>query len=188
MRTSSNPRLAVLLVCCLLLVAAAVIMSGCGNSATDTAAPVSTGPTPQTHTAASGPAISDKLSFDQLTLESPAETEKDKNGLTFLRFKYADNDGKVYECVLPKAMSEGQYTLAEWSSTFSAYRLPKVVAVKKVSSKVNIGDYPFISPKPRQQQTNTDSNGQQLPSPDSGPAGSPPPAPGVPGVGAGAPP
>lgn len=116
-----------------------------------TSTPAPTGPAP--HTSASGPAISDKVSFDQLTLESTPKTTQDKNGLTFLRFQYADNDGKVYECVLPKAMSEGQYTLDEWSSTFNAYRLPKVVAVKKSKARENLGDFPFISPKPQVQPT-----------------------------------
>lgn len=179
MRISSDPKRAVLLVCCLLLLGAALVMSGCGNSSSDTAAAPVSAPTPQTHTAASGPAISDKLSFDQLTLESPAKPENDKNGLVFLRFKYADSDGKVYECVLPKAMSEGQYTLAGWSSTFAAYRLPKVVAVKKMNKTVDIGDYPFISPKPKQQSA-TDQQGG---APSQAAPGTSGPAPGVPTAG-----
>jgi len=176
LRTSTDPKRAIVLVFCLLLLAAAITMSGCGNSDTSTAPPMSTGPTSQTHTAASGPAISDKLTFDQLTLESPAKPEKDKHGLVFMRFKYADNDGKVYECVLPKAMSDGQYTLAEWSSTFAAYRLPKVISVKKRGSKVDLGDYPFISPKPQQQQPVTDQSGQPSQAAPGLPnAGGPPP-------------
>lgn len=167
LRTSSDPKRGILLVCCLLLLAA-LFVSGCGNSGTNSAAaPVPTGAaTPQQHTAASGPAISDKLSFDQLTLESPAKPQSDKNGLVFMHFRYADNDGKVYECVLPKAMSEGQYTLAEWSSTFTAYKLPKVLAVKKRDKQVELGDYPFISPRPQQapaQQTPESNPGQPLP-------------------------
>lgn len=125
------------------------------------AAVPSTSPAP--HTAASGQAITDKLAFDQLTLESPAKPALDKHGLTFLHFKYADNDGKVYECVMPKAMSEGQYTLSEWSSTFNAYRLPKVLAQKKVT-KQDLGDFPFISPKPQQQQQPQQQPGGPMPS------------------------
>lgn len=149
MRTSSYQKSAFGLICCILLLAVIMVMGGCGNSETSTAPPVTSATTPQAHVAASGPAISDKLSFDQLTLESPAKPQKDSNGLTFLHFKYADSDGKIYECVLPQAMSQGQYTLAEWSSTFTAYRLPKVIAVKKLNKKLDIGDYPFISPKPQ---------------------------------------
>lgn len=152
MRTSSDPKRAILLVSCLMLLAAAMIMSGCGNSDTSSAPTMPTTTAPQPHTSASGTAVLDKLSFDQLTLESPPTPEKDKHGLVFLRFKYADSDGKVYVCVLPRAMSEGQYTLAEWSSTFAAYRLPKVVSTKKGKKGPELGDYPFISPKPRQQE------------------------------------
>jgi hypothetical protein len=121
------------------------------------------------------------VSFGQLTFESPPKTTKDKNGLTFLRFKYADNDGKIYECVLPAAMSEGQYTLGEWLTTFSAYRLPKVLAQKKVAKQENLGDYPFISPKPQPQQTGQQQPGVTLPeaNPPMPPAGSAPPPPGA---------
>ncbi len=127
----------------------AVVLSGCGNRGSqesDLAMPTGSS---ATHTSASGPAITDKVSFDQLTLESTPKAVTDKNGLVFLRFKYADYDGKVYECVLPKAMSEGDYTLSEWSSTFNAYRLPKVIAQKKIKKTEDYGDFPFISPKPQ---------------------------------------
>lgn len=160
LRISSDFRCAIPLACCILLLPVATLISGCGNSSDTSAPPMPTNNAPQAHTAASGPAISDKLFFDQLTLESPAKPDKDKNGLVFLRFKYADNDGKVYECILPKAMSEGQYTLAEWSSTFAAYRLPKVIAVKTKSSQEDLGDYPFISPKPQEQKQPEGSAGQ----------------------------
>ena len=160
--------------------AALVMMTGCGNSGTDDAynGTPTAGPAP--HTAASGPAITDKVSFDQLTLESPAKPSTDKNGLVFLRFKYADSDGKVYECVLPRAMSEGQYTLSEWSSTFNAYRLPKVFAQKKVDKRESYGDFPFISPKPQaqpkvQQQPSPTTNIPQLPTPPMPVAPQPPP-------------
>lgn len=160
MRTLFDLKRAIPLVCFLSLLAVALIISGCGNSSdTSMAPPAPTQTAPQAHTAASGTALSAQLSFDQLTLESPAKMEKDKNGLTFLRFKYADNDGKVYECVLPKAMSEGQYTLPEWSSTFNAYRLPKVLAVKKKGNKEDLGDYPFISPRPQAQPATTSNGG-----------------------------
>lgn len=147
------------LAACGSILVAAFFATGCGNSGT-TSAPTPTS-TPTVHTAASGTAITDKLFFSQLTLESTPVAKPDKNGLVFLHFKYADNDGKVYECVLPKAQSEGQYTLAEWSSTFAAYRLPKVFAVKKVKGNVDLGDYPFISPRPAQQPAVKD--GQDLP-------------------------
>ena len=177
-----------------MLLSAMLLISGCGNSSdTSAAPPMSTGAETKVHTAASGPAISDKLSFDQLTLESPPKVEKDRNGLIFLRFKYADNDGKVYECVLPKAMSQGQYTLAEWSSTFAAYRLPKVVAVKKRQGDVDLADYPFISPRPAPKENVQEQQQQPAypvsPPPPTGPSSLPQPieAPGLAGPGPAAP-
>lgn len=126
-----------------------MVVGGCGNKGADSGMPVATG-SPTAHTSASGPAITDKVAFDQLTLESTPKAVKDINGLVFLHFKYADYDGKVYECVMPQAMSEGEYTLSEWSSTFKAYRQPKVLAQKKVERRhEELGDFPFISPKPQ---------------------------------------
>ncbi|MGI6296440.1 MAG: lipoprotein [Armatimonadota bacterium] len=148
-------------------IAVAVMLSGCGNKGSqgaDVAMPTgSSAP----HTSASGPAITDKVSFDQLTLESTPKAVTDKNGLVFLHFKYADYDGKVYECVLPKAMSEGEYTLSEWSSTFNAYKLPKVVAQKKVKKTEDYSDFPFISPKPQPVQPEPQEAPQAAPAPPS---------------------
>ena len=135
------------------IIAVMLAVGGCGNKGADTGLPASTGAPTVTHTSASGPAITDKVTFDQLTLESTPKAVKDRNGLVFLHFKYADYDGKVYECVMPQAMSEGEYTLSEWSSTFKAYRQPKVLAQKKVQSgHEELGDFPFISPKPQPEQ------------------------------------
>jgi hypothetical protein len=152
LRTSYCPKRAVLIAACLTLAALALVLVGCGNSGSD-AGLSATPPTHTPHVAASGPAVTGPVPFSALTLESKPRTTKDKNGLMFFKFRYADNDGKVYDCVLPKAMSQGQYTLGEWMSTFNAYRLPKVVAQKKVVAGENLGDYPFISPKPAPQTT-----------------------------------
>jgi len=142
-------------------------------------------PAPAPHVAASGPAVDVAVTFDQLTLETPPKLTKDKNGLEFLKFRYADNDGKVYDCVLPKPMSEGQYKLGEWLSTFNAYRIPKVVAQKKVAKREEFGDFPFISPKPRQQDASQQqpgsSPGDMQPLPAAPGVTPPPPAPPAPG-------
>jgi hypothetical protein len=108
--------------------------------------------TQTTKVAASGPAVSTPLAFDQLALESPAIKHANKNGQRFIKFKYADRDGKIYECELPEAMSKGSYTVDEWGRTFNVYRLPQVVGHKKMKSRRpgQIGDFPFISPKPQQ--------------------------------------
>lgn len=183
LRTSFSPKYATMPVLCVAALAVAVVLSGCGNSSTDAgmAAPTASGPAP--HTSASGQAITDKVSFDQLTLVTPSKPTKDKNGLTFLSFQYADNDGKVYECILPQAMSQGQYSLSEWVSTFNAYRLPKVLAQKKLKKGENLGDFPFISPKPQPvQQADQPQPGNPAP------AGNIPQLPQLPSTGAGAPP
>ncbi len=168
LRTSHRPQCAVLIILCLALAALALTLAGCGNSSEDVGMPASR-PTPTAHTAASGPAVTGPVPFDQLTLETKPKITKDKNGLVFLKFRYADNEGKVYDCVLPHAMSQGQYTLGEWMSTFNAYRINKVVAQKKVAAGENLGDYPFISPKPvpqpNQQQPGTQPGQMQPPMP-----------------------
>jgi hypothetical protein len=89
-----------------------------------------------------------KMKFSQLTLETPVKITKDKNGLVFMEFQYADNSGKVYKCRLPKAMSEGEYTPDQWVATFSAYKQPEIVKQKKAvnSSGQAVKDFPFIAP------------------------------------------
>jgi hypothetical protein len=179
LRTSYCPERAVFIAACLTFAALALILAGCGNSGSDAGLPA-TPSAPAPHTAASGPAVSGPVSFDQLTLESKPQTTKDKNGLAFLKFRYADNDGKVYDCVLPKAMSQGQYTLGEWLSTFNAYRLPKVVAQKKIGTRQDLGDYPFISPKPAPQVAPEQPGGAQpetVPQMPPGIGAEPPPPP-----------
>ncbi|MCE5314775.1 MAG: hypothetical protein ABFD49_03360 [Armatimonadota bacterium] len=135
----------------------AFLFSGCGNNSSDTGS--ATAPPPPSASApkvaAAGPAISEKLSFDQLALESPVKTVTDKNGLTFMEFQYAGRDGKVYKCRLPKAMSEGQYEPDQWVRTFNIYKLPKVIKQKKIIKKngQEVNDFPFIAPKPQQEST-----------------------------------
>ena len=187
LRNICCPKRGLMLIALLAVAAAAMMVSGCGNSATDTGATAAPTSAPAPHASASGQAIVDKVSFDQLTLESPAKTVKDKHGLVFLQFKYADSDGKVYECMLPMAQSKGQFTLSEWSSTFNAYRSPKVLAQKKVAHKEQLGDFPFISPKPQAQQQ-AEQQGQQ--GQQSGPGDAIPalPGPAAPSGGAAPPP
>jgi hypothetical protein len=161
-QTLRNTRRAILIIA---VIALAALVVGCGNSGTDTAAPQPTTSASATtpHVAASGPAVNVKLSIDQLTLDSPIKHVTDKNGLVFLHFRYTDNDGKVYDCVLPNAQGQGQYTPIEWISTFNAYRLPKVVAQKKVNRSADeMHDFPFIAPKP--QEVNTTSTQTPQPS------------------------
>lgn len=149
-----NPKRVIITVTAFAALSAVVFLTGCGKSGTDaTMGAIPTGaPASAPHTAASGPAVNDKLSLDQLRLDSPITTETDKNGLKFLHFKFTDNEGKVYECKLPEAMSKGQYTAPEWLSTFNVYKLPKVLAQKHVNKTEDLNDFPFISPKPQQQQ------------------------------------
>lgn len=126
----------------------AILMAGCGNNQADTSAPAPA-PAPEAKSAASGPAISTKLKFSQLALDSPVKRVTNKEGLVYFYFKYTDKDNNVYNCELPEAMSEGEYTADEWLATFAQYKLPQVVkhkAVKKSKTK-GLNDFPFISPK-----------------------------------------
>jgi len=131
----------------------ALLLGGCGNnSQVDTsAAPMTPSGSPTTNVAVSGPAVSESVAFTQLALETSVKRTKNQNGQVFLRFRYADNDGSIYDCELPEAMSKGTYSVAEWARTFNAYRLPKVVGHKKTDKTVQtVGDFPFISPKPKE--------------------------------------
>ncbi|MGC8863884.1 MAG: hypothetical protein ACP5R5_14075 [Armatimonadota bacterium] len=131
--------------------AAAACIVGCSSSQTDVNAPPPSATTAAPKVPATGPAISSPVTFDQLALEGPVKRIK-KNGLVFLRFAYADNDGKIYNCELPEPMSKGEYTPQEWVRTFNIYRLPKVIGQKKRPAKTGprvIGDFPFISPRPQ---------------------------------------
>lgn len=129
--------------------------------------------------AASGPAVTEPLKFDQLALESPVTRYTEKSGQVFLRFTYADREGRIYKCELPEAMSEGSYTIDEWIRTFNFYKLPKVIGQKKVVKKgpARIGDFPFISPKPVEQP----KPATVTPTPQSSPPPITPPLPGSPG-------
>lgn len=190
--TSYRPTRAILIMSCLALAVLALALTGCGKSSDETGASASR-PAPVAHTAASGPAVTGPVSFNELTLESKPQIVKDKHGLIFLKFRYADNDGKVYECLLPEAMSKGQYTLGEWLSTFNAYRIPKVVAQKKKPKTTeNLSDYPFISPKPVQttnpQQPGAGTSPNEVPPLPPGPAPTQPPSPYTPPSGSPTPP
>ncbi len=135
------------------VLAGVVWLAGCGKSQVEISGSVSNS-TPTPKIPATGPAISSNLTFDQLAFESPVKRVKTKNGLVFLEFAYADNDGKVYQCQLPEAMSKGEYPPEEWIRIFNLYRLPQVIAHKRVVKKGSqaIGDFPFISPRPQQVQ------------------------------------
>lgn len=129
------------------------ILAGCGKSEVDTSGSFGLPPdgSQAPKVAATGAALSEPLAFDQLALESPVNRYTNKNGLVFLRFRYADRDGSIYQCELPEEMSKGTYTIDDWTRTFGVYKLPKVVGKKKVAAPKGpkeIGDFPFISPKP----------------------------------------
>ena len=157
-------------------------LTGCGKSEVDTSG--SFGPSPDSSqppkVAATGTALSEPLAFDQLALESPVTRYTNKTGLVFLRFRYADRDGNVYQCELPEEMSTGKYTVDEWTRTFSVYKLPKVVGKKKVTAPKGpkvIADFPFISPKPmKAHQEQKSPQAAPQPSPEMPPMPGPQPA------------
>lgn len=134
----------------------ALFLAGCGSSETgNTSTSMSTSGINTPHIAAAGPAVIDPLEFEQIALDSPVRRVKDAHGLEFLHFKYTDSDGKVYACILPAAMAQGQKKPVEWLSTFAIYRESEVVAQKKIKTATPqaIGDFPFISPKPQEVKT-----------------------------------
>ncbi|MCE5322171.1 hypothetical protein LLG46_02520 [bacterium] len=148
-----------------------LFITGCGNSSSDAQSPTFDQPPASNATQVLTPTstVQQKLKFSQLTLETPAKSTKDKNGLEFLVFQYADNSGKVYKCKLPKAMSEGEYTPDQWVATFSAYQESDVIKQKKAMSSDGqaVKDFPFIAPKPVKENTQTqgDTGTGQMPTP-----------------------
>lgn len=150
----------------------AILLAGCGNNQIDSSA--SSAPPPggsEVRVAASGPAISEKLTFEQLALDSPVSRVQSKDGPPFLHFSYTNRDGKVYKCELPEAMSKGSYSPEEWYRTFNVYRLPQVIKQKPMPKKDGQGevaDFPFISPKPMTEPAVGDGQ-----TPSSEPASSP---------------
>lgn len=135
---------------------ATVLLGGCGTNS-DTSSSYSPMPSaPKQNASASGIAINDDLTLDQIAFESPVKRVKDRNGLEFLHFSYADKDNKVYKCRLPAAMASGKHKPAEWLALFEAYREPEAVASTKNTvtkrSSQPLGDFPFIAPKPREQK------------------------------------
>ena len=151
-------------------VACVGLMSGCSSSRVDTAPPPPVSSSSKAKVAASGPAISTSLTFDQLALGSPVQRVTNKNGLVFLHFSYANRDGNVYKCELPQAMSKGSYPYDEWIRTFSIYKLPQVVAKKSVTKKGHqtVGGFPFIAPRPQRVEAPKQPQG-----PGAAPAGMP---------------
>lgn len=161
------------------------MLTGCGKDETQSAIPVST-PDPQaTKAAATGPALSEKLTFGQLALDSAVKRVRSPQGPVYLHFTYTDQNGNVYKCELPEAMSKGSYLPDEWIRIFGAYRLPQVVKTKAPPANPlskSVSDFPFISPRPASETS--DSSGSSPGSME--PAPPPPPAPaGSPGSTAG---
>lgn len=158
-------RLVLIAVGLLVCACAAVTITGCGrgNVNSPTSALGATASAPKA--AAAGPAITEKLGFDQLALDSTVKRVKSKQGPTYLQFSYTDRDGKVYKCVLPEAMAEGSYLPDEWIRTFNLYRLPKVIKQKAPPKNplVGVSDFPFISPRPVPEQTPAEQPAAQQP-------------------------
>jgi len=150
------------------------VLVACGCGSEEIGAPTTVpSPSPtKTKVAASGPAIPDKIAFDQLALESSVKRVQSKNGPVFLVFRYADMDGKVYECKLPEAMSRGVNSLRDWVALFDIYKVPKVLKKKPVSKKKGpeeIIDYPYIAPKPHSSPSQPGTPAATPPSPTPSP-------------------
>jgi hypothetical protein len=158
-----------------LAIAFALVLAGCGQKEADVSSSIPPPPTRGQNVAATGPAISDKLAFDQLALDSAVKRVPSPTGPIYLQFMYTDVDGKVYKCKLPEAMAKGQYKHDEWIRTFNVYRLPEVIKQKRIAKQQTheVTDFPFISPKPVSESA-PQGGSSEAPSPLLGPAPAPP--------------
>ncbi len=135
--------------CLVIALGMLVVLAGCGSKETE----ITSAPPPQAapNVPAAGPALSEKLTFDQLALDSSVKRVQSKQGPTYLHFSYTDSTGKVYKCELPEAQSKGSYLRDEWLRIFGIYRLPTVIKTKAPPANPlakGVGDFPFISPRP----------------------------------------
>jgi hypothetical protein len=165
----------------------AAILSGCGNDQVDSSATMTPPPQAAPNVPASGPALSDKLSFDQLAFDSSVKRVETKQGVVYLHFSYTDRTGKVYKCELPEAQSKGSFLRDEWLAVFNAYRLPTVIKTKAPPTNPlskGVTDFPFISPRPGAASSSSD---EAQPMPEATPA-PPAPTPSAPSVFKGRPP
>lgn len=127
-----------------------ILLGGCSSSTDTSAIPPPTVPAASAPQSASEPAVVEKLSFNQLKLDSTVKHITKNGSAKYLSFVYTDNDGKVYKCEMPEAMSQGTYDPNEWVRTFNIYRLPTVIKQRKVVKRTdsqNVEGFPFISPK-----------------------------------------
>ena len=166
-----------------------VFGAGCGPS-TDTSDLAPIADASRRNPPASGVAITEELTIDQIAFESPIRRTTDRNGLKFLQFSYGDKDGKVYKCHLPEGMATGKRKPDQWLAVFQVYRQEGQATVRSTVTarpQQNLGDFPFISPKPHQEQPASTSAPTAAPTPQpampalqplpssSGPTNAPPP-------------
>ena len=101
--------------------------------------------------------ITDKnaIPIEQIPLKSPIQrTTFTQGGITidYLRFKYADADGKLYICDIPASEAKQNRSIENWMSTLAFYskEVPPKIVDKKQQKKVDrLSDFPFVSPPPR---------------------------------------
>jgi|GEM_PF-989449 len=131
----------------LISVALPFVGSGCGSKGE---AAISTTPTPALTTAQVPQAVvspnEKELPFSDIVPRWKAVA----NGqVVYYYFSYADRDGRVHRCELPKAMSEGRLTRSAWDCTFQVYEIHPEVAPQPVvvqTKQVDMDDFPFVSP------------------------------------------
>lgn len=163
----------------LLAALAAIALPGCGNkegASTPAAVPQ---PAPPSASAV-GPAISEKLTFDQLALESPVKRVQSATGPVYLEFSYVDRDGTIYRCRLPEQMTKESSTPEDWIRLFNLYKLPKAVGKKAAPTQPlvkSVEDFPFISPRPAKPAEQPQTSASETPPPAPAPIQAPPPPP-----------
>lgn len=150
----------------------AAVLTGCSSGGGDISSSMPAGPTSVAKKPAAGPAINDKLKFDQLALDSPVK-KVSKNGVSYLVFKYTDMEGNIRTCEFPEGQSKSELLPGDWISTFDVYKKTEAVVVKKRQVKrtdQGVVDFPFVSPKPVRVQSTTQSNPTAQPAPSSNPS------------------
>lgn len=129
-------------------VALATLGTGCGNKGDASASSNPRTPAPITSQASqpAEPQADRQLSFSEVV---PKCKTVSNGKVANYRFSYADRDGAIHCCELPRVMSEGKWTWDAWMSTFQAYDVhPKAVQhTARHAGQVDISDFPFVSPR-----------------------------------------
>ena len=136
------------------------------GSAMAGAAPAAGAAAPAAPARTSGPRPG-SVPFEKVALKSPVARIPVKQGgrtFEFLRFKYADWDGKVCQCEMPASEAKQARLPEEWISTFDLYKQDTETSGKTKKKEVRrLTDFPFVSPPPAEQPRVQPGSGYEMP-------------------------